>query len=259
MTSLTPSLPYRVERTIVIHAAPDTVFRFFTDSARWAAWWGAGSTIDPHPGGRVFIRYPEGTEASGEVVDVAVPERLVFTYGFAKGNPIPPSSSRVTIRLASHASGTELRLVHELEQESLRNEFIQGWRYQLALFSNIVSDELLAGASDAIDRWFGAWAEPDADARARALEAIAVSGVRFRDRYSHTDGTTDLSPHIAAAQKFMPGLRLTRDGAVRQCQGVALADWVARGTDGDERARGTNVFVFGADGRIESVTGFWGR
>jgi hypothetical protein len=40
---------------------------------------------------------------------------------------------------------------------------------------------------------------------------------------------------------------------------MALADWIARGADGQERARGTNVFVLDADGRVESVTGFWGR
>jgi hypothetical protein len=36
-----------------------------------------------------------------------------------------------------------------------------------------------------------------------------------------------------------------------------LADWTARGADGQDRGRGTNVFLLGPDGRIESVTGFW--
>jgi hypothetical protein len=35
-----------------------------------------------------------------------------------------------------------------------------------------------------------------------------------------------------------------------------LAEYVARSTDGQDRARGTNVFVFDARGRIERVTGF---
>lgn len=55
----------------------------------------------------------------------------------------------------------------------------------------------------------------------------------------------------------MPGLRLTRDGDIRHCQGTVLADWVARTGDGAARARGTNLFIFGAHGLIESVTGFW--
>lgn len=50
-------LPYRLDRTITIQAPRETVFRYFTESARWAAWWGAGSTIDPRPGGRMYIRH----------------------------------------------------------------------------------------------------------------------------------------------------------------------------------------------------------
>ena len=49
----------------------------------------------------------------------------------------------------------------------------------------------------------------------------------------------------------MPGMRLERDGDVRHCQGTVLADWVARGADGQERGRGTNV-VLGAGARIEA-------
>ena len=33
------TLPYHVDRVIDIRAGRDTVFRFFTDTARWAAWW----------------------------------------------------------------------------------------------------------------------------------------------------------------------------------------------------------------------------
>ncbi len=29
-------LPYRLDRAIIIHAAPVTVIRFFTDTERWA-------------------------------------------------------------------------------------------------------------------------------------------------------------------------------------------------------------------------------
>ncbi len=50
---------------------------------------------------------------------------------------------------------------------------------------------------------------------------------------------------------------MQRRGDVRHCQGTALVDWVAIAGEGRERGTGTNVFVFAADGRIESVTGFW--
>jgi uncharacterized protein YndB with AHSA1/START domain len=251
------SLPHRLDRIVNIQASPDTVFGFFTDVARWARWWGAGSTIDPRPGGRVVIRYPDGTEVVGEVVELTAPERLVFTYGFASGAPIPPGSSRVAIRLEKHGPGTRLHLSHEFGDAAVRDEHVQGWRYQLALFSNVVSDEVNAGADTLVDRWFDAWAEPNSDARAELVAAIAESDVRFRDRYGLTEGAADLIPHIAAAQRFMPGIRLKRRGEVRHCQGTVLADWLAVNADGQERGSGTNVFVLGANGRITSVTGFW--
>ncbi len=46
------NLPYSMDRSILIQADADTVFSFFTDSARWAVWWGAGSTIEPRVGSR---------------------------------------------------------------------------------------------------------------------------------------------------------------------------------------------------------------
>ena len=74
--SALPPLPHHLDRTVVIEAPRDIVFRFFTDQARWAAWWGAGSTIDAKPGGKLLIRYPDGTEVSGEVLEVAAAAAL---------------------------------------------------------------------------------------------------------------------------------------------------------------------------------------
>lgn len=84
-------LPFAVERAITICARRDTVFRYFTDAARWAAWWGPGSRIDARPGGEMRIVHPGGSTASGTVVEVAAPERIVMTYGYdTPGRPMRP-------------------------------------------------------------------------------------------------------------------------------------------------------------------------
>jgi len=249
-------LPYRLDRTVVIQAKPETVFRFFTDSARWASWWGAGSTIDARPGGKVYIRHANGIESSGEVLEVHAGERIVFTYGFVSGKPIPPGSSRVTIRLDLDDAGTRLHLLHEFAEAAPRDEHVQGWRFQLSLFSNVVANEVYADVASTVDAWFGAWTVTDSAAREETLARIARPGVRFRDRFSLLDGMADLTAHIAAAQRFMPGILLKRKGEVRQCQGSVLADWVAVDNNEQPRMSGTSVFVFRPDGRIDSVTSF---
>ncbi|MCU1335422.1 MAG: hypothetical protein JWO19_1003 [Bryobacterales bacterium] len=251
---MTP-LPYQLDRTVVIHASPETVFRFFTDSARWASWWGTGSTIDAKPGGKVYIRHPGAVEVLGEVLEVSPPERIVFTYGYATGKPVPPGASRVTIRLEPDSRGTRLHLLHEFAEVAPRDEHVQGWRFQLSLFANVVANEAFADAAGIVDRWFAAWTIPDDKAREETLATLVTPTIRFHDQFSLLDGIADLIAHTGAAQRFMPGIKLQRRGDIRHCQGTVLADWVARSSDGQEKMSGTNVFMFAPDVRIESVTG----
>ncbi len=250
-------LDYVLERTVTIAARRETVFRFFTDSERFAAWWGKGSTIEPRPGGVVRICFPNDVVAGGEVLEIQPVERVVFSYGFASGKPIPTGASRVTVKLEEARRGTLVRLRHELPTAEARDEHVQGWRYQLALFANVAAREAQSGTAALADRFFALWGEKDAARRRAELEAIADPALTFHDPYSCTDGLDDLGAHIAASQRFMPGLALERVGEPRQCQGTALVDWVARGADGAERGRGTNVLELTPDGRLARVTGLW--
>jgi len=247
-----------VERTVTIAARRETVFGFFADSARFAAWWGEGSTIEPRPGGKVHIRYPNGVEAGGAVVEIEPVHRIVFTFGYASGDPVPIGGSRVTIRLEESPRGTVVRLRHELPSASAAEVHVQGWRYHLSVFAHVVTLEAHAAASTLADRFFALWAETDPAKRRAALEAIALPDLSFRDPYSCLAGCDEVDAHIAAAQRFMPGVVLERRGEARQCQGTALVDWVVRAADGSVRTQGTNVFELAPDGRVARVTGLWG-
>jgi uncharacterized protein YndB with AHSA1/START domain len=251
-------LDHVLDRTVTIAARRETVFRYFTDSERFAAWWGAGSRIEPKPGGAVYIRFPNAIVAGGEVLEIAPVERVVFSYGFESGQPIPIGASRVTITLEEAAHGTIVRLRHELPNAEVRDEHVQGWRYQLALFANVVAKEAHAATGALVDRFFACWGETDAAKRRAELAAVATADLAFRDPYSCTSGIDDLVAHIAASQRFMPGMVLARQGEPRQCQGTALVDWSVKGPDGNPRAKGTNVLELTADGRIARVTGLWG-
>jgi uncharacterized protein YndB with AHSA1/START domain len=250
------NLPHSLNRTIVIEAPRDTVFRYFTDSDRWAKWWGAGSTIDPHPGGAMFIRYPNAVEVRGEVVEVFPPARIVFTYGYVSGQPIGVGESRVTIHLDEVAGGTRLRLQQDFAAEPVRDQHVQGWRYQLAVFSNTVADDVQSAAADRIDSWYKAWRTADGAERAALLQSACAPDVAFRDRWANVETLAELGAHLDALQRMMPGIALEGRGSLRHCQGTALSDWAAISADGSTVLSGTNVFRFNSAGRIQFVTGF---
>ncbi len=136
------------------------------------------------------IRYPNGVEAAGEVIAIEPPARIVFSYGYASGEPIPPGASRVTIELVEDPAGTRLSLRHAFAEATVRDHHVQGWRYQLALFANVVADEAFAGAAERIDAWCAAWGERDEAGRRAAFAALATGGVTFRDRYASWRGST---------------------------------------------------------------------
>ncbi len=152
-----------------------------------------------------------------------------------------------------------MRLTHDVADAAARDAHVQGWRFEMAVFSVVVADVVNSGATAAVDTWFTGMVQPDAGASERMLAEVAAPTVTFRDSFSNIAGIADLLPHLAASRTFMPGISLKRIGDVRHCQGTALADWVAIAADGAERSRGTNVFVFGPTGKIESVTGLWAR
>lgn len=203
------------------------------------------------------MRQPVDVEISGEVTDVRAPERIAFTYGFVRGMPIPPGGSHVTIHLEPNASGTLLTLIHEFADDKVRDEHVQGWRFQLSLLANAIANRSRESAVTGVDRWFSAWSDPDATTRERTLDEIASGEVQFRDRFSAVAGIDEVKAHLAAVHRFMPGLRIERHGDARHSQWNVLADWIARDRNGEERGRGTNLFVFDADGRIDQVVGFW--
>ena len=80
------------------------------------------------------------------MLQLRAPELIVFTYGYASGQLIPPGGSRVTIRLEP-VPDEYASTLHDVADAAVRDEHVQGWRYQMAVFSVVVADVVNSGAT----------------------------------------------------------------------------------------------------------------
>jgi uncharacterized protein YndB with AHSA1/START domain len=138
--------PFVVEVSAHVAAAPEDVFSYFTDPARYVQWMGREAKLDPVPGGVYRVRMSDGFEAAGAFLSVDPPHQLAFTWGFAddeaaqrtkggeatSGDAMPAGSTRVTVTLDAEDGGTRLTLRHDrLPNAELRDAHQVAWETYL--------------------------------------------------------------------------------------------------------------------------------
>jgi uncharacterized protein YndB with AHSA1/START domain len=106
---------------------PEKVFIYFSDAGRWMEWQGAEAEIDLVPGGVWRVNVTGDGFASGRVLEVIENERIVFTWGWEQGPPVPPGSSTVAIDLVPVDGGTLIRLTHSGLPEDQIDIHRYGW------------------------------------------------------------------------------------------------------------------------------------
>jgi uncharacterized protein YndB with AHSA1/START domain len=255
---MTADPEFAVIREVLIRARPATVFRYFTDSERFAAWFGAGSTVDPRPGGAVRVTFPGGHRAEGEILEVEPDHRVVFTWGFpGDESPLPPGASRVEVVLDETREGTRLRLRHVVPTDQLRREFVGGWRHHLSHLATLAGRDAHPGADALLDRWYAAWSTADAKAREAALRAISADGIEMVDDLVTVAGVDEVVAHVVNVARFMPGATLERSGPMRTVADQAVCDWSMTHADRGLLTTGRTVATIDLDGRLARVVGFW--
>lgn len=131
------SEPFRT--SIVIDAAAGDVFPYLVDADLIVRWMGEHADTDPTPGGRVHLDII-GVPVRGTFVDVDPPHRVVFTWGHAGSDVLPPGASTVEITLREHPGPqTVVELVHSGLPDVMQPGHAKGWAHFV--------DRLLAVAS----------------------------------------------------------------------------------------------------------------
>jgi uncharacterized protein YndB with AHSA1/START domain len=116
--------------SVRIDAPPEEVFPYLTDARLIIRWMGDWAELDPTPGGKLVLDI-RGVPIRGEFIEVDPPRRLVFSWGAAGSDVLPPRSTTVEILLYPDGTGTLLELTHRgLPQEELPKH-ATGWNHFL--------------------------------------------------------------------------------------------------------------------------------
>jgi uncharacterized protein YndB with AHSA1/START domain len=121
--------PYR--DSILIDAAPDEVFDYFTQPDALTRWMGDRAVLDPRPGGE-FTLFFDDRCVQGCYVEVDRPRRLIITWGRRGSRQLPPFSSTLEVSFTPEGPGTRVSIVHRGLPDSEARRHALGWQNYLA-------------------------------------------------------------------------------------------------------------------------------
>ena len=95
-----------IEKELFINATPERVFQALTEKAELERWFAQTAELDVRPGGAISFYWGPGVFESGQMVALAPPYRLSYTWEAMEPNPV-----MITFQLNAENDGTRLRLV----------------------------------------------------------------------------------------------------------------------------------------------------
>jgi uncharacterized protein YndB with AHSA1/START domain len=122
--------PEVLTATVRIGAPPAVVFPYFVDPALLIQWIGEWADLHPEPGGTFALDFT-ATPVRGHYVEVDPPRRVVFTWGVAGKDSMPPGSTTVEVVLSADGPDTVVELFHHDLPAEERDSHLQGWTAML--------------------------------------------------------------------------------------------------------------------------------
>jgi hypothetical protein len=110
---------------------------------------------------------------------------------------------------------------------------------------------------DVVHKYGAAWNAADAERRKLLEEVWADDGV-YCDPMGRADGREALIAHIGSLQAQLAGHTIELRSGVDEHDGQFRFAWAMQGPDGATVMEGVDFGVLAPDGRIQSITGFFG-
>lgn len=122
-----------------IKSPPTLVYEAFTNATSLQEWMCDFATVNPKPGGRIYLAWNSDFYAVGEYISLQANEKLTFSW-FGRSEP---AFTKVEIRLEEQLDGTLLQLEHQYvgtspEWEVTRSAIQQGWESGLENLASVL-------------------------------------------------------------------------------------------------------------------------
>lgn len=124
--------------SVRIAAPPADIFPYFVDPALLIQWIGEWADVHSEPGGTFALDIGR-TPVRGHYVELDPPRRVVFTWGVAGKDSLPPGSTTVVVTLTADGPDTVVELVHhDLPAEEF-DSHLEGWTTLLVQLARLRS------------------------------------------------------------------------------------------------------------------------
>jgi hypothetical protein len=109
-----------------------------------------------------------------------------------------------------------------------------------------------------VDAYLSMWNEPDGERRAAIIRDAWADGARYVDPMLEAHGHSELRAIVDAVQAQFPGQTFRRTTSIDAHHDQVRFGWELVAADGAITVAGIDVGTIGDDGRLVSVTGFFG-
>lgn len=122
-----------------------------------------------------------------------------------------------------------------------------------------MTDTTITDHTAVVDTYIDMWNEEDGERRAELIRTAWADDCRYRDPLLEADGREGISEMVAGVHGHYPGHRFRRTTGIDAHRDVARFGWELVAPGGDVFVGGIDVVTLSDDGRIRTLTGFFGE
>lgn len=112
--------------------------------------------------------------------------------------------------------------------------------------------------SEILDMYGDAWNEDDQEAREALLRKSLADDAVYCDPTAEVSGSAALAEHIGRSRSALGRFRIERTSAYEEHHGYGRFSWRMESDEDELIAEGFDVVQIAADGRLQTVIGFFG-